>query len=114
MSLSLAFVYAQEIIPAFLFPSKDEGKKGDFFSLKGVMTLFQKSKPEFILAAWVHYLIFDLWTGQWIANDYQDNIKYTTGTKAYECACLFMTLMLGPSGLLMYLGAKYTFLPPKK
>ena len=53
-----------------------------------------------------------MWTAWWIGNDYQDNIKFSYATKAYECLCLFTTCMFGPCGLLMYLGGKYTFLPP--
>lgn len=113
VSLSLAFIYAQEIIPGFINPPPN-APKPDFFTLKGIINLFQKASPETILAAWIHYLIFDLWTGQWIANDYQDNIKNTNTTKAYEIVSLFFTLMFGPVGLAMYLGGKYTFLPPKK
>eukprot|EP01083_Nonionella_stella_P162639 534124_1 len=84
----------------------------DFFTLDGVVTLFQRSNPEGILAAWIHYVIFDMWTAWWIATDYQDNIEHSYGTKAYELTSLFLTMMLGPIGLATYLIGKYTFLPP--
>lgn len=88
-----------------------------------------------VLPAWIHYVVFDLWTGRWevldagrrgvpqvrrwrpllIAAD-DDACRPCThfGALGFTPACcmqilmavpLFFTLMLGPSGLLLYLAA---------
>jgi hypothetical protein len=57
------------------------------------MRLFEN--PWGALAGWVHYLCFDLFVGRWIMNDAPDG--------GYRLApVLFLTLMLGPVGLLLY------------
>ena len=65
----------------------------DFSSLAGVMRLFDD--PWSALAGWVHYLCFDLFVARWIMNDAPDG--------GYRLApVLFLTLMFGPVGLLIY------------
>lgn len=86
----------------------------DFFTLEGVINLFKHSNDLGILAAWIHYCIFDLWTGQWIAIDYSRHIQSNILTKIYQLISLFFCLMLGPIGLCIYLIGKYTILPHKK
>ena len=109
-SLTLAAVYASIVLPAVLFP-KPGAPKVDFFSLEGVVSLFRNSNEEGILAAWVHYVIFDMWTAQWIATDYQTTVRFSYFTKAYELGALFLTMMFGPVGLATYFFGKFTFLP---
>lgn len=109
-SVALACVYASIVLPSMINPPKD-GPPMDFFSLQGVVNLFKNSNDEGILAAWIHYVIFDMWTARWIGRDYEDNVEFNYATKAYELVCLFFTMMLGPVGLGMYLVGKYTFLP---
>ena len=67
-----------------------------FSSLDGVHQLL--SKRESILGAWCHYVVFDLWTGIWIAEDaMRRNIS-----QWLVLPTLFFTMMLGPAGLLFY------------
>ena len=70
---------------------------GDFSSLAGVMRLFDSEWGT--LAGWVHYLCFDLFVGRWIMNDAPD-------TGYWLSPILFLTLMFGPAGLLLYLAAR--------
>ena len=58
-------------------------------------------KPVLLLAGWIHYLVLDLWVGSWEAEH---------GEKAgvphvVLLPCLVATMMIGPLGLLLYLGA---------
>lgn len=71
--------------------------KGHFWSLRGVMGLFKS--PRFVLAGWIHYLAFDLLTGLFIVS----NAKHYEISHWMLLPCLFMTLMFGPAGLLLYL-----------
>eukprot|EP01084_Bolivina_argentea_P289244 496641_1 len=106
-------IYASIILPAMLYPPPD-APKVDFFTLKGVVNLFKNSDEEGIFAAWIHYVIIDFWTAKWIANDYQDNVKFSYGTKAFEICSLFLTMMFCPIGLMTYVFGKYVFLPPSQ
>ena len=69
----------------------------DFGSLDGVMKLF--ASPWAALAGWVHYLCFDLFVARWMMNDAPD-----AGHRL--APILFLTLMLGPAGLLCYLALR--------
>ena len=72
----------------------------DFGSLAGVMALFDSEWGT--LTGWVHYLCFDLFVGRWIMNDAPNG--------GYRLApVLFLTLMFGPVGLLLYSVARGFF-----
>lgn len=90
LPLLLAVLYLYLAITSF------GGGEGNFFSLAGVMALFED--PNAVLAGWIHYLVFDLFVGAWIARDAQ---RLQIG-HFIVVPCLFFTLMLGPAGLLMY------------
>ncbi len=55
--------------------------------------------PETFLAAWTHYIAFDLFVGRWIWSDALD-----TGVDAR--APLFLTWMFGPAGMAVYLARR--------
>ena len=58
--------------------------------------------PEAAVVAWVHFLAFDLFAGRWEYLDAQER-----GVSHWLLGpCLLLTLMLGPLGLLCYLGAR--------
>ena len=90
VAIILALVYAS-MVPTFL-----QMEEGGFGSLEDVMIIFQN--PKAVLAGWVHYLVFDLLTGRWIALDAVKNGI----SKWFVAPCLFFTLMLGPVGFLLY------------
>ena len=63
------------------------------------------------LGGWVHYVVFDLWTGIYIVSD-SINIKMVTNifNQLILIPILFFTMMLGPTGLLLYSIIKVLFL----
>lgn len=70
--------------------------EGGFDSLAGVASFFEN--PYLLLAGWVHYLAFDLFIGCWEVRDAQ-----RVGVRHwFVIPCLFSTLMLGPTGLVLY------------
>jgi len=76
-----------------------------FFSLKGVMSLFEN--PRNTLAAWIHILAFDLAVGLLISMD-----ALQQGVSNWLVVpVLFLTLMFGPSGLLVYLIIRLMYNP---
>lgn len=68
-----------------------------FGSLQGVMLLFQS--PTAVLGGWIHYLVFDLFVGAWIVRD----AKRQGINHWLTVPFLFITLMAGPAGLMLYL-----------
>lgn len=87
----LAVIYSLYIVISF-------GKtSGNFFSLVGVERLFRNR--QVLLAAWVHYLAFDLFVGGWIWADAAKNHV----SQWFLVPCLLLTLMLGPFGFLVYI-----------
>ena len=75
-------------------------KGGGFGSLAQVAVLF--SSPYALLAGWIHYLAFDLFTGAWEARD-----AARLGISRWiVLPCLALTFLFGPLGLALYLLVK--------
>ena len=68
-----------------------------FGSLSQVSVLFRS--PFALLAGWVHYTAFDLFTGAWEARD----AKRVGISQWIVAPCLLLTLFFGPVGLALYL-----------
>jgi hypothetical protein len=82
------------------------GSEGGFSSLTGVSALFDN--PWGLLAGWTHYLAFDLFIGGWEVRDARRRgIPHLLVVPA-----LALTFLLGPGGLLLYLGIR-SFAPNK-
>jgi hypothetical protein len=93
-SVALAVVYTALVASAL------PGAEGSFDSIAGVRALF--GNDALLTAGWVHYLAFDLMVGALevrIAN--RDGIPHII-----VIPILFMTLMLGPIGLLAFFATK--------
>ena len=74
--------------------------EGGFSTLDGVASLF--TNPWLLVAGWVHYLAFDLLIGTWEARDADERrIPHLV-----LLPCLFLTLMFGPAGWLLYIGVR--------
>jgi hypothetical protein len=73
--------------------------EGGFSSLAGVELLF--SNPWMLLAAWTHYLAFDLFVGGWEVRDAQRRGIPDLLIKP----ALVLTFLLVPAGVLFYLAA---------
>jgi hypothetical protein len=95
----LGSLYAVYAMTSFLGSAQPAG--GSFNSLPGVVALF--AVPEFAFIGWVHYLVFDLFVGAWEARD----ARRRGIPHALLVPCLFLTLMLGPLGLLLYLAIRF-------
>ena len=68
-----------------------------FNSLSQVSALFRS--PFALLAGWIHYIAFDLFTGAWQARD----AKRVGISQWLVAPCLLLTLVFGPVGLALYL-----------
>jgi hypothetical protein len=75
-------------------------KGAGFQTLAQVMVLF--SSPYAVLAGWVHYLAFDLFTGAWEARE-----AARLGISRWiALPCLVLTFLFGPLGLALFLLVK--------
>jgi hypothetical protein len=90
----LAAIYLAIIIPVV----RQGGLQlADFGSLAGVEKLF--SQHWVVVAGWIHYCAFDLWTGAWETRDAgRQGIPHVL-----VLPCLGLTFLFGPVGLLAYL-----------
>ena len=76
----------------FSFPRE----QGGFGSLAQVSKLFENR--YLLLAGWIHYLAFDLFTGSWLVRD-SERLRIA---HAYVVPCLLLTFLFGPAGLLTW------------
>ena len=67
------------------------------YTLPGLRALFMSDGG--IVLGWTHYLAFDLFVGQWIARDADNKGIH----RLVQVPVLFITLMAGPIGLLLWL-----------
>ena len=93
-----AAVYAALVIPRLgeIWPAVSNPE------LSGVAALL--GSPAGATIAWLHFLAFDLFVGRWVYLDGRER-----GVNAWLMApVLFLTLMLGPCGFLLYLAVRGT------
>ena len=103
LPLLLAAAYAVLIATHYLGP---HGGEGGFGSLDDVAALFRDRWA--LLAGWVHYLCFDMWTGAWELRDAQRRGM----PHGLLVPCLLLTFMFGPVGLLLYFGMRRWYPQP--
>ena len=91
-----AALYAALVIPRFteIWPAVSNPELSGIAALLGA--------PAGATIAWLHFLAFDLFVGRWIYLDGRER-----GITSWVMApVLFLTLMLGPCGFLLYLIAR--------
>ena len=103
LPLLLAAAYAVLIATHYWGP---HGGEGGFGSLDDVAALFRDRWA--LLAGWVHYLCFDMWTGAWEVRDAQRRGV----PHGLLVPCLLLTFMVGPVGLLLYFGVRSRYPEP--
>lgn len=92
VALLLAAAYLAQ-----LFLTVDRHIEGAGFATLAQVTLLL-STPDNLMFGWTHYLAFDLFIGSWEAEDAAER-----GIPHWMLVpCLFLTLMVGPIGLLLY------------
>lgn len=94
----LPVVLSLGYVVLLLLPSGGSG--GGFGSLAAVKDLF--SQDQALLAAWVHFLAFDLFIGAWACRTAR-----TEGISFWFVApCLPLIFLFGPAGLLAFQGVQ--------
>jgi hypothetical protein len=93
VSAAAAALYATLVFPRLgeIWPAVSRPTLSEVAALLG--------SPAGATIAWVHFLAFDIFVGRWIYLDSQDR-QISSWLMA---PVLFLTLMLGPAGFLLYL-----------
>lgn len=94
MPLVLGVTYAWLLATALVLPAPEGA---GFSSLEALMKLFTVEMA--LVAAWAHYIVFDLFVGAWEARDAQR----VGMNHLLLIPCLALTLLVGPIGLLAYI-----------
>ena len=90
----LTVLYTVGVLP--LIASKP-GIVAEFGSPDGVLRLL--ASADAALVVWIHVLVFDQLVGVWI---YRDNMRKRVVPTLVQSLILFLTLMFGPVGFLVY------------
>jgi hypothetical protein len=101
----LSTIYTLSAISLFSDP---DGDTPDFSTLEGVVTLFKD--PNAVFIGWIHYGAYDALIGRWIALDSVERECSALIHVLVIIPCLFISLMLGPIGWLLYIVVIRTFL----
>jgi hypothetical protein len=88
------------VLYAWLVALHFGSNEGGFESLGDVRLLF--SNDFLLLAGWVHYLAFDLFTGGWEVRDSERSGIH----HLLVVPCLLLTFLFGPAGLLLYFAVR--------
>jgi ABA4-like protein len=80
----------------WVFIANFETLHANFVSYGAVEYFFHL--PGVVLAAWIHYLAFDLFVGAWMVQD----ARRRRILHLAVIPCLILTFVLGPAGLLFY------------
>jgi hypothetical protein len=95
----LAVLYLVGVVP--LVVAAGFGVIAEFGTPDGVIRLL--ADPNVALIVWIHILVFDQLVGVFI---YRDNMHEKLVPLPLQSAILFLTLMFGPAGFLLYYGIR--------
>jgi len=102
--LALALLYVVFLILGMSQVPAANGLGFGFDQIRQTLT----QSPLAFVAAWIHYLVFDLFVGFWI---YKEGLRLKIAPWQTS-VCLLFTLMTGPLGLGLFLIRRQFALPP--
>ena len=102
-----AVIYTLSAISMMTSPS---GGDPDFSSLEGIVEMFKD--PNGVFIGWIHYVVYDALVGRWIVLDSVDRGASTLIHVLAIVPCLFLALMVGPMGWLLYVAVVRQFVLP--
>mmetsp|Transcript_8704 Transcript_8704/g.12797 ORF Transcript_8704/g.12797 Transcript_8704/m.12797 type:complete len:174 (+) Transcript_8704:140-661(+) len=105
-----ALIYTLSTISLMSDPEHNDGDAPDFSTFEGVVNLFKD--PNGVFVGWIHYVVFDALVGRWIALDSVDRGCSLLVHVFVIIPIIFLTLMLGPMGWLLYVAVVRTLLLP--
>ncbi|MGQ3178305.1 MAG: ABA4-like family protein [Blastomonas fulva] len=103
--LALGYVTGLTLVLTGAVPT---GGGANFASIEGVRSIF--SSDPGVTIGWVHYLVFDLFVGLWIARNADAHGLDTLKGRLIQAPILFFTFAAGPFGLALYIALRAIFL----
>lgn len=106
-AVTFALLYVCLFVPTL--GASGGGGYGKMMSLAGLTELF--AEPSTVFLGWVHYVVVDLWTAQYIVTD-ASRMHIDRAGRAWRVPhlavvpCLVATMLAGPAGLLAYLALR--------
>lgn len=106
-AVAFAILYVTLLIP--LLGASGGGSYEKMMSLAGLTELF--AQPSAVFVGWIHYVVFDLWTAQYIVTD-ASKVQVDRHGNLWRIPhlavvpCLLATMLAGPAGLLAYFGLR--------
>lgn len=91
-------------------PKGDNDAPIDMSTLAGVVALFQE--PTGVFIGWLHYLVYDVLVGRWIALDSVARGASVPVHALVVAPLLIVSLLFGPAGWLLYVAIVRPFLLP--
>lgn len=101
-----AVLYTLGALSTILYPAENAAPI-DFSSLEGIVALFRD--PTGVFIGWVHYCVYDALVGRWIAMDAVERGASNLVYAVVVVPVLFLSLMFGPMGWLLYVSVVRTF-----
>lgn len=105
-----AIIYTLGVISTIVY-ADDNSPDIDFSSLDGIVELFKD--PSGVFVGWVHYCVYDALVGRWLTIDSVERDASTLVHVTVIIPTLFMSLMFGPMGWLIYIAIVRTFVLKK-
>lgn len=105
-----AIIYTLGVISTIVY-ADDNSPDIDFSSLDGIVELFKE--PSGVFVGWVHYCVYDALVGRWLTIDSVERDASTLVHVTVIIPTLFMSLMFGPMGWLIYIAIVRTFVLKK-
>ena len=105
-----AIIYTLGVISTIVY-ADDNSPDIDFSSLDGIVELFKE--PSGVFVGWVHYCVYDALVGRWLTIDSVERDASTLVHVTIIIPTLFMSLMFGPMGWLIYIAIVRTFVLKK-
>ena len=105
-----AIIYTLGVISTIVY-ADDNSPDIDFSSLDGIVELFKD--PSGVFVGWVHYCVYDALVGRWLTIDSVERDASTLVHVTVIIPTLFISLMFGPMGWLIYIAIVRTFVLKK-
>ena len=105
-----AILYTLGVISTIVY-ADENSPEIDFSSLEGIVELFKE--PSGVFIGWIHYCVYDALVGRYITLDSVERGASTLVHVTVIIPTLFLSLMFGPMGWLLYIAVVRTFVLKK-
>lgn len=109
LTLVIPFFHSMVYVSGLVNLMSISEEQADFTTFQGVVKLFQD--PNGVFVGWVHYIVFDCLVARMILLDSIQRGASTVVHFLVVVPCMFTTLMVGPTGFMIYMMLRIVVLP---